>query len=506
MADNNTQPLGQSGEHIEKHTYDNTLQELNHHIYIDSTGKYDHDISDFIFKKGDYSNTYIVVHTNGIPNGVVLNLVDENSQQLYSPTDVNNNWITTVCSTTVGQSNIIPLPAQFNSQLSNHTPFPAGTYNWKLVYSGNTNYEGIELPLTVEICDFKVWDILTPEIYPDEDVKVRVKTYANTYYPVNLFNTNLLTTNATYDATTGIITYPNSDINTELGKYTQVINQQNNCFIKYEVKNPIDFYYNGVTAYDGIVNIGYLTHQLPLLPAHAQYNPNILINNKIISTSRHGTGGNAPNISVYNGYNAKTFPPGIYYCTVTSHTATNGKQYTCEGSFEISTNNCVINLSFSYEDDDDILTSTYLYNTSVPISNALMGLVNAQTNALITTATTNSNGQIQWNVGDDVYKVVAINVDNEYILSSEIIDLTNEYELITNISLDENNDFVIESIPSNNITEAIDLVTDVFFDNDNNIVVEKDTFGPNDDTSEAISKAYIENNNRLVAETHNTNN
>ena len=265
----------------------------------------------------------------------------------------------------------------------------------------------------------------------------------------------------------------------------------------------VDFYYNGVTAYDGIVNIGYLTHQLPLLPAHAQYNPNILINNKIISTSRHGTGGNAPNISVYNGYNAKTFPPGIYYCTVTSHTATNGKQYTCEGSFEISTNNCVINLSFSYEDDDDILTSTYLYNTSVPISNALMGLVNAQTNALITTATTNSNGQIQWNVGDGVYKVVAINVDNEYILSSEIIDLTSEYELIRDISLNENDNFVIKSVPSISIKEPTDLVTNVALDDDGNIVVEKNTFNPGDNTENVISKIYIDANNRLIAETYN---
>ena len=448
MVDNNTQPIGRTGEYIEKHTYDNTLQKLNHHIYLSDAGEYDHDVSDFIFKRGDYSNTYIVVHTNGIPNGVVLKLVDENLQQLYSPIDANNNWITTVCSIIVGQSNIIPLPAQFNSQLSNHTPFPAGTYNWKLVYSGNTNYEGIELPLTIEICDFKVWDILTPEIYPNEDIKVRVKTYANTYYPINFFNTNLLTTNATYDVTTGIITYPNSDINTELGKYTQVINQQDNCFIKYEVKNPIDFYYNGVTKYNETVEIGYLIHQLSLLPSHAQYNPNILINNKTISTDSYKTGIDASDIYVANIYNAKTFPPGIYYCTVTSHTATNGKQYICEGSFEISTYHCVINIS--YDDDDNILTSTYSYNISTPISNALMGLVNAQTNALITTATTDSKGHIQWNVGNGVYKVVAINVDNEYILNSETIDLTSKYKITLN-SVKQ----IIQSGETINITATI---------------------------------------------------
>lgn len=506
MVDNNTQPLGQDGEHIEKHIYDNTSQELNHHIYIDSTGKYDHDVSDFIFKKGDYSNTYIVVHTNGVPNGVVLKLVDENLQQLYSPTDANSNWVTTVCSITVGQSNIIPLPAQFNSQLSNHTPFPAGTYNWKLVYSGNTNYEGIELPLTVEICDFKVWDILTPEIYPDGDVKVRVKTYANTYYPMNLFNTNLLTTNAIYDATTGIITYPNSDINTELGKYTQVINQANNCFIKYEVMNPIEFTCQGDVKYNVNKEIGYIMYPRNLFNS-VNRQLNISINgNTTIPRNGYSMQFVSP-CHLKNSYeNNYYFPPGTYYCTVISEVSSNGKQYSCEGSFKVLTDDCNINLSFSYEDDDDILTSTYLYNTSVPIPNALMGLVNAQTNALITTATTNSNGQIQWNVGDGVYKVVAINVDNEYILSSEIIDLTSEYELITDISLNENNDFVIESVPSNNITEAIDLVTDVFFDSDNNIVVEKDTFGPNDDISEVISKAYIENNNHLIVETHNTNN
>ena len=458
--------------------------------------------ADFIFKKGNYTNTYIVVETTGLPNGVILNLLDANSKQLYSPYDTNGNKRTTQCYITVGQKDIIPLPANFNASLSTYSDFATGTYNWKLKFNGNDEYEEKTLPLTVEIRDFNVYDFITPSIYPDEPLKSQVRTYVDTT-PVDFSSVNNIykTAHATY--ANGIISYPSSDIDVSVGTHTFTLNQANNLVFNYEVKNPIDFYYNGVTAYDGIVNIGYLTHQLSLLPAHAQYNPNILINNKIISTNHHGTGGNAPNISVYNGYNAKTFPPGIYYCTVTSHTATNGKQYTCEGSFEISTDNCVINLSFSYENDDDILTSTYLYNTSVPISNALMGLVNAQTNALITTATTNSNGQIQWNVGDGVYKVMAINVDNEYILSSEPIDLISEYTLITDIALNDNNNIVVDSIPSISIKEPTDLVTNVALDDNGNIVVEKNTFNPGDNTENVISKIYIDANNRLIAETYN---
>lgn len=334
--------LGQGQEVINISAYNNTLQTLKRHYYINVRGDFDHDIADFILKKGDYTNTYIAIETEGIPDGVTLKLVDENLHQLYSPVDANNNWITTACSITVGESDIIPLPAQFNNQLSSHVPFAAGTYNWKLIFVGNNTYKEKEIPLEVEIRDFKVWDILTPEVYPNEDIKVKLKTYADTYYPNNYFNNNLLTTNATYDASTGIITYPNQDItDLSIGKHMQVINQSNNCFIDYEVKNPIEFYHNGNTEYGSTQKVGYIVKQPSLVDTTITPNYNILINEQNILTQRYG-GGTSP-LNVHNVY-TNFFPPGVYHCIIPTISTTNGQQYICEGTFTIATENCALQL------------------------------------------------------------------------------------------------------------------------------------------------------------------
>ena len=173
MVDNNTQPLGQETDNIIESLYNNSSQRLQRHVHVDNRGEYEYDVSDFIFKKASYTSTYIVVTTTGIPDGVILNLLDENDNQLYSPVDTNNNWITTACSVTVGETDIIPLPAQFDNQLSSHTPFPSGTYNWKLVFNENNNYERKEIPLTIEIRNFKVWDIQTPQIFPNQNIKIK---------------------------------------------------------------------------------------------------------------------------------------------------------------------------------------------------------------------------------------------------------------------------------------------------------------------------------------------
>ena len=108
---------GQRPEVINISACNNTFQTLKRHYYINAQGNFDHDVADFILKKGDYTNTYITIETDGIPDGVILKLVDENLHQLYSPVDANNNWITTACSITVGESDIIPLPAQFDNQI-----------------------------------------------------------------------------------------------------------------------------------------------------------------------------------------------------------------------------------------------------------------------------------------------------------------------------------------------------------------------------------------------------
>ena len=411
---------GQRPEVINISACNNTFQTLKRHYYINAQGNFDHDIADFILKKGDYTNTYITIETDGIPDGVILKLVDENLHQLYSPVDANNNWITTACSITVGESDIIPLPAQFDNQLSSHVPFSAGTYNWKLKFSGNNYYEEKEIPLEVEIRDFKVWDILTPEVYPNEDIKVKLKTYADTYYPNNYFDNNLLTTNATYDETTGIITYPNQDItDLSIGKHMQVINQSNNCFIDYEVKNPISFY---------------VAHSNePYIHNHGGYNT---ATNWIGYTALTGNQSGLDSLTI-NGINqtingksyndnmistSLTLPPGTYYCQVGGKTTTcNAETYICDGTFTVTTEQCTLSLTL----EGDIIKTTYLYDNTTPIPNARIGLIDANTNILLETAISDAQGQCIWTTTESgIYKSVAYDMrTNEIILESNIIAL-----------------------------------------------------------------------------------
>ena len=46
----------------------------------------------FIFKKGNYINTYIVIQTSGLPNNVTLNLLDENSKQLLTRRAIDDDF------------------------------------------------------------------------------------------------------------------------------------------------------------------------------------------------------------------------------------------------------------------------------------------------------------------------------------------------------------------------------------------------------------------------------
>ena len=442
--------LGQGHEVINISVYSNTSQVLKRHYYMNAQGNFDHDIADFILKKGDYTNTYIAIETEGIPDGVTLKLVDENSYQLYSPVDANNNWITTACSITVGESDIIPLPAQFNNQLSSHVPFAAGTYNWKLIFTGNDAYEEEEISLAIEIRDFKVWDIITPEIFPNDDIKVKIKTYADTYYPfpngtIEIDNHNpsiseyfnqgigVLTTHATYDNSTGIITYPNQDItDLSIGKHIQVINQNSNCFIDYEVKNPIEFYYYGDDTYGSNRDIGYITRATSLVSDRITPVTNITINGATIPWNNYG-GSTSPR-AVYNRYtNKKYFPPGTYHCVVNAPIATNQQQYTCEGTFEVSTENCELKMGYNYT--DELIYTIYVYNDTTPIPNATIKLIDIETNTTLETQTTNNNGVIIWN-NQNVknYKSIAINVDNTNLLESE--------SLYDSITLESNKDII----------------------------------------------------------------
>lgn len=491
MAD---EPLatGQRPEVINISACNNTFQTLKRHYYINAQGNFDHDVADFILKKGDYTNTYITIETDGIPDGVILKLVDENLHQLYSPVDTNNNWITTACSITVGESDIIPLPAQFDNQLSSHVPFSAGTYNWKLKFSGNNYYEEKELPLEIEIRDFKVWDILTPEVYPNEDIKVKLKTYADTYYPNNYFDNNLLTTNATYDETTGIITYPNQDI-TDLsaGKHMQVINQSNNCFIDYEVKNPISFY----VAHNNE----------PYIHNHGGYNT---ATNWIGYTALTGNQSGLDSLTI-NGINqtikgqsyddnristSLTLPPGTYYCQVGGKTTTcNAETYICDGTFTVTTEQCTLSLTL----EGDIIKTTYLYDNTTPIPNARIGLIDTHTNALLETAVSDSQGQCIWTTTESgIYKSVAYDMKtNEIILESNIIT-----PLVYDIDIDNNGDLIIskyDNIPDSSIS-VIDSVINY---NEGDLLISITQYNGINDVKNAIYDVDIDENGDIYYKT-----
>ena len=482
---------GQRPEVINISACNNTFQTLKRHYYINAQGNFDHDIADFILKKGDYTNTYITIETDGIPDGVILNLLDENDNQLYSPVDTNNNWITTACSITVGESDIIPLPAQFDNQLSSHVPFSAGTYNWKLKFYDNSYYEGKELPLEIEIRDFKVWDILTPEIYPNEDIKVKLKTYADTYYPNNYFDNNLLTTNATYDETTGIITYPNQDI-TDLstGKHMQVINQSNNCFIDYEVKNPISFY----VAYNNE----------PYIHNHGGYNT---ATNWIGYTALTGNQSGLDSLTI-NGINqtikgqsyndnmistSLTLPPGTYYCQVGGKTTTcNAETYICDGTFTVTTEQCTLSLTL----EGDIIKTTYLYDNTTPIPNARIGLIDANTNTLLETAISDAQGQCIWTTTESgIYKSVAYDMrTNEIILESNIIA-----PLVYNVNID-NGDLIInkyDNIPDSSIS----VIDSIINDDEGNLLINITQYNSINDVKNAIYDIDIDENGDIYYNT-----
>lgn len=353
MVNNEETPLGQGYEEIIRDdSLDNTNQQLNRHVYSRS-GRIDHEITDFILKRADYTNTFIAIDTAGLPNNATLYLVDENSNQLYSPVDANGNWVTTRCSITVGENDIIPLPAQFTANLASHIPFPAGTYNWKLQYPEDDYFLGEEIPLEVEIRDFKIWDILTPQIYPNGDIKIKLKTYGDTLYPVLTGSVHdlayVLTSNATFDVGTGIITYPNQDIgDLSIGKHMQVINQSNNCFIDYEVKNPFEirlvntpreYSTNNQTILLASFQTVYRESDNRYVNAVETY-PDIYINGSSLSALTN-LGHSQGNGKIYTGTN---FPPGTYNIEATAKYLPNHLYYTATKTMIVTTDNCALQL------------------------------------------------------------------------------------------------------------------------------------------------------------------
>ena len=106
-------------------------------------------MTQLVFPKGEYINAHLCFSTTGSPTGVFLNLLDENDNQLYSPFDTNGNYIKTKCQIISGINNRITFPANYSSNY--WIDYETGNYNWKLVFSGNEEYEPKTFPIDIKI-------------------------------------------------------------------------------------------------------------------------------------------------------------------------------------------------------------------------------------------------------------------------------------------------------------------------------------------------------------------
>ena len=449
--------------------------------------------ADLIFKKGDYLHTYIVIKTTGIPNGEILYLLDGNLNQLYSPYDINGNEIKSPCFIISGETDALQLPADYITE-NNYEDFEAGIYNWKLKYDGDeTTFLNKIIPITVKICDFTLEENLTSEIYPDQDIQIQLKTYINTFPKENDFDNDRLTSNATYDDVTGIITYPNSDIiNLNTGEHTQIINQQKEYIINYKIKNPIECSMNqNIFDYNDSIEIeSVIANNCSLI-----FNSNTLSTATINNTeyfSNNRSSNNKTDTFILNN-----IPPGSYVVEISS-LLNNSNNYTNTNFFEVTTNNCEINLSAQGEgllsEANPIvqLKSSYTYNSLTPIINAKMALINIDENYIVEEKITDNNGEILWEVDEiGYYQVVALDYYNDNILLSSNQyyvreDLSENY--IEDININNNGNLLLTitrtETPANKI-----LVNDIDIDN-GNLIVNIET-----GTSNSVKNIYIKNGN-----------
>ena len=206
--------------------------------------------ADLIFKKGDYTHTYITIDSDGIPNGINFKLFDENDNQLFSPFNPNGEYLDSdgkyikhECSVKINEIDVIPLPADYIT-FKDWIDFEPGFYDWKLVSDSTDYYDSITIDLRVEIRDFEVWQPVINRIYPNGSVVYRLRNYLD----IIPETTNLLTEHATYDKTTGEITYPFIDLNTSSGYHMQ---QVGNRFIEYDINQVNDYLINLALNGDG---------------------------------------------------------------------------------------------------------------------------------------------------------------------------------------------------------------------------------------------------------------
>lgn len=292
-------------------------------------------------------NTFSVDYNDGEYIGTCeVNVDIENKLGFY---DVNWGTTNTIfikdVSVKSAAKNAIQLPAQYNADFSFWEDFAADSYDWVLHLPESSNFTEHNYPVAVDIVDFDTFEMVNSVIFPDENLTAKTRTYVNTIPE----STDLLTTNATYDASTGIITYPPSDINDlSVGEHTQLITGATNQLLTYTIKNPIEFFTtnNSDNAVYGTDTrnqyIGYtaLTGSLDI---------NSYIDVKINGQTVAWTGGGADARHRYRYYK---LPPGTYNYEVTGNTYTCSELYTVTGTTHVATTDCTLTL----EDYTDIIS------------------------------------------------------------------------------------------------------------------------------------------------------
>lgn len=390
--------------------YDKTLydpSDNNHHTTLVTDEN-----ADLIFKEGNYVNTYLVVEAEGTPDGEIFHLVNENGDYLYSPFDTNRNQIKTQCNIIIGETNIIPLPANYTSE-EIWTDFEADIYNWKIKYDENDFYETYEESFDIEIRNFDV--AKCDDIFPNEDLIIQLKTYIDTINEDEPHIGDIPHDGASYNPITGELILPNVDKN--IGEHTLIFDGYT-C--TYNVKNPIEFYKEtesqyAVSTYNIYIGCKALTGQMFEDEQDKFSNiESIEINGEYLSKTAPSVGGEN------NAYVAKLIsnkPPGTYYCKVIAHTTNCPGNYIATGISKITTEKCSITLSF--DDETNNLVATYLYNGVTPIPNAIIQ-IKQENDTVVQTGTTNSNGQFSIQVLDGLYYAEVLdNYTNEVLLTSE---------------------------------------------------------------------------------------
>ena len=377
--------------------------------------------ADIIFKQGDYVHTYVVFDISGYPNGSILYLLDSDMNQLYSPYDVNANQIKTECKIITGETDALQLPANYNGD--EYTDFEEGTYNWKLKFNGNQNFEEQIIPITIKIQDFDLETNLTQIIYPGEDIKIKLRTYINTPPSNDVFDVDRLTTNASYDNETGIISYPVSDLNTSVGNHNQIINVAKNYSINYTIKTPVSLNYShSPIHYLQIKDIRGIVQNITASKL-GSFTFNFYVD---------GVDKGRSYLGITNQYyfrlgddrasanNPKTFPPGTHeiYLKVTNNNDSSIFYISETDTFTITTEDCSLTLSRG----ESNIVATYMYNNETPIPNASIQIL--EDDIVIDTLITDSNGQCiftgQYN---STYKAQAIDYDNSILLESNTLTM-----------------------------------------------------------------------------------